>query len=300
MTDSSGQAASTLTLGSQPGTNTVEVIVAGLKPIIFTAFGEAIPQTLTKVSGDEQQGTVGAALAAPFVISVLDQNGVACVGATVTFTITTGEGALSVESATTDANGRAVTTLMLGSQPGPNAVEVTVEGLEPVTFTVTTQATPDFDGDGVTNFADFFLFADAFGSNDARFDLDGSGYVDFGDFFLFADAFGQPARAKLLALARERIGLPDEPQLQQNTPNPFNSQTVIPYFLRKPGLTRMEVFALTGQRVAVLDQGHKKAGIHRLHWDGRDSEGRPLASGIYLYRLVTAEDVLTRKLTLLR
>ena len=196
-TDSSGQAESTLTLGSQPGTNTVEVIVAGLKPIIFTAFGEAMPQTLTKVSGDEQQGTVGAALAAPFVISVLDQNGVAYAGATVTFTITTGEGALLVESATTNANGRAASTLMLGSQPGPNAVEVIVEGLEPVTFTVTAQATPDFDGNGVVGFADFMQFAAQFGLSqsdtgyDARYDLDGDGTIGFGDFVIFANAFGK-------------------------------------------------------------------------------------------------------------
>ena len=98
----------------------------------------------------------------------------------------------------------------------------------------------------------------------------------------------------------ELIGLPHGPQLQQNAPNPFNSQTIFSYFLPEPGLARLEVFALTGQRVAVLHQGHHSAGIHRLHWDGHDHQGRPLASGIYLYRLVTAEGVLTRKLVLLR
>ena len=137
--------------------------------VVIYGPAQAIPRTLTMVSGDEQQGTVGAALAAPFVISVLDQNGVAYAGATVTFTITTGEGALLVESATTDANGRAVTTLMLGSQPGPNAVEVTVEGLEPVIFTVTAQATPDFDGNGVVGFADFVQFAQQFGYDAPEF-----------------------------------------------------------------------------------------------------------------------------------
>ena len=60
------------------------------------------------------------------------------------------------------------------------------------------------------------------------------------------------------------------------------------------------MFALTGQRVAVLNEGPQPAGHHRLHWDGRDRAGRPLASGTYLYRLVTGEGVLTRKLTLLR
>ena len=62
----------------------------------------------------------------------------------------------------------------------------------------------------------------------------------------------------------------------------------------------MEVFALTGQRVAVVHHGPKKAGVHQAHWDGRDSKGRPLASGVYLYQLVTNESVQARKLTLLR
>ena len=161
-------------------------------------------------------------------------------------------------------------------------------------------AATDFDGDGKTDFVDFFLFADAYGGTDARFDLDGSGTVDFVDFFQFVDAFGSSGQAKLLAMAREMLGLPSETELQQNAPNPFNSETVISWFLLRPGPVRLEVFALTGQRVAELHQGREKAGRHRVHWDGRDDEGRPLASGVYLYRLVTNEAVLTRKLTLLR
>ena len=60
------------------------------------------------------------------------------------------------------------------------------------------------------------------------------------------------------------------------------------------------VYALTGQRVAVLSRGPHKAGLYRFHWDGRDDHGRPMASGVYLYRLVTPQGVHTRKLTLLR
>ena len=52
------------------------------------------------------------------------------------------------------------------------------------------RAATDFNGDGRTDFADFFLFADAYGSTDPRFDLDGNGRVDFADFFRFVDAFG--------------------------------------------------------------------------------------------------------------
>ena len=100
--------------------------------------------------------------------------------------------------------------------------------------------------------------------------------------------------------AKALSGLPTELQLQQNAPNPFNSQTILPYFLPKSGPARLEVFTVTGQRVAVLREGPQQAGYHRFHWNARDAEGRPLASGMYLYRLVTAEGVLTRKLVLLR
>lgn len=53
-----------------------------------------------------------------------------------------------------------------------------------------THAPTDFNGDGRTDFADFFLFADAYGGTDPRFDLDGNGRVDFADFFKFVDGFG--------------------------------------------------------------------------------------------------------------
>ncbi|MDE2813956.1 MAG: fibronectin type III domain-containing protein, partial [Gemmatimonadota bacterium] len=112
-------------------------------------------------------------------------------------------------------------------------------------------------------------------------------------------AFIGEAQAKLVTM-EDRLGVLDIPQLQQNAPNPFNSQTVLSYFLPTAGPARVEVFALTGQRVATLRQGPQSAGHHRLHWNGLDAEGRPLASGIYLYRLATDFGVLTRKLMLLR
>ena len=312
-TDTQGRASTTLTLGRQPGTNTVratltaiatvgggKVYVTGFPPVTFTAVGLAVPQSLTKLSGDEQQAAAGAQLAEPLVVSVEDQNGEAYPGAVVTFAILGEGGTLSAVSDTTDAEGRAATTLTLGEEYGTYSVVATVADLEPVSFSATAKATPDFDGDGEVGFGDFFLFAEAFGGSDPRFDLDASGSVDFADFFLFAEHFGQPARAKLVALARELIGLPEGPQLRQNAPNPFNSQTVIPWFVLQPGSARLEVFAVTGQRVAVLHQGPQKAGLYRLRWDGRDDQGRPLASGVYVYRLVTAAGAQTRKFTLLR
>ena len=253
ITDANGQAATRLTLGSNPGTHTVEVSVLGLEPETFTATAtaQAIPYSLAKVCGEDQEGTAGQRLAKPLVVFVSDENGAAIAGVAVSFAVTAGGGMFWAITDTTNATGRARTYLTLGSELGTNAVEATVEGLAPVTFTATGQELA---------LASFF---DAFR---------GSG--------------------KLAAL-------PDSPQLAQNAPNPFNNQTVLAYFLPAAGPVRLEVFSLTGQRVAVLRQGPQQAGYHRLHWNGHDDAGHLVASGMYLYRLVTDEVVLTRKLMLL-
>ena len=90
------------------------------------------PQTLEKISGDNQQSSVGSALANPFVVEVRDQNGNPLPGVPVRIVVTEGNGKLSgkfnVQNTTTDATGRAQITLTLGLDPGKNAVEVSVEG----------------------------------------------------------------------------------------------------------------------------------------------------------------------------
>ena len=112
------------------------------------ATGEqAMPHTLTKFSGDGQEGQVGEPLAKPFVVSVLDQNGSAFAGAVVSFSVTAGGGTLSSTTAATNAKGQARSTLTLGPDPETNTVTATVAGLEPVTFTAKGQATTDSDGE---------------------------------------------------------------------------------------------------------------------------------------------------------
>ena len=159
-----------------------------------------------------------------------------------------------------------------------------------------TVAAADFDGDGEVGFSDFSLFAEAFGGDDPRFDLDGNGVVDFADFFLFADHFGQTERSKLLAMAREMIGLPDGLQLQQNAPNPFNSRTVISYFLLTPGAVRLEIYNALGQPVRMLVDEFQNAGRHQAYWDARDERGATVAAGVYLSRLQHPDGAQTRRL----
>ena len=93
--------------------------------------------------------------------------------------------------------------------------------------------------------------------------------------------------------------------LYNNAPNPFNPATVVRFSLPDDGAAQLTVYNLLGQEVAVLTSGLKTAGEHAVRWDGRDLQGRPAASGVYFYRLVTVgavgqSVVLTRKMTLLR
>ena len=103
------------------------------------------PITLAKISGDNQRGASGEALTNPFVVEVRDKNGVVA-GFPVRFTVTAGEGKLSGrfsgENATTDANGRAQSTLTLGDYSGTNTVEAaSVAGLK-VAFSAVGVGTP--------------------------------------------------------------------------------------------------------------------------------------------------------------
>ena len=132
-TDTNGRAESTLTLGPNLGPNTVEVSATGIKvPVTFNAEGVGTPTRPLKLSGDDQQGPSGTQLAEPFVVEVRDQYDNPLPDVEVTFKVTAGGGTLSPQSTKTDADGRAESTLTLGSNPGINTVSVFVAGIEEV------------------------------------------------------------------------------------------------------------------------------------------------------------------------
>ena len=110
------------------------------------------PQTLEKISGDNQQGALSAVLANPYVVEVRDQHGNPLQGAQVTFTVDAGDGKLggrfSVENVATDAHGRAQSTFRLGSNAGANIVSASIGEME-VIFNATgieTSITPVIGG----------------------------------------------------------------------------------------------------------------------------------------------------------
>ena len=88
--------------------------------------------------------------------------------------------------------------------------------------------------------------------------------------------------------------------LHQNHPNPFNPSTRIDFSLDRAVRATLAVYDVSGRRVQTLVSRELPAGSHSAEWDGRDLQGRPVASGIYLIRLTAGERSLTQKAVLLK
>jgi hypothetical protein len=90
-------------------------------------------------------------------------------------------------------------------------------------------------------------------------------------------------------------GLPEQYTLAQNYPNPFNPATTIEYSLPQADRVKLEVFNVLGQRVSMLVNEWKSAGVHRVTFDAA-----ALPSGVYFYRFSYSQGVATKKMTLLK
>lgn len=95
-------------------------------------------------------------------------------------------------------------------------------------------------------------------------------------------------------------GTPAVTRILPNAPNPFNPRTEIRFELAKAGQARLNIYDVTGRLVKTLHDGHLEAARHTLTWKGRDNGGRPVASGVYYLRMITAEGVEHRKMMLVK
>jgi aminopeptidase N len=88
--------------------------------------------------------------------------------------------------------------------------------------------------------------------------------------------------------------------LGQNYPNPFNPTTTITFGLSREHLVLLQIFDVNGTLVKTLERGRLEPGTYKVEWNGTNEAGRPVSSGIYLYRLTTENTVRSRKMVLLR
>ena len=83
-------------------------------------------------------------------------------------------------------------------------------------------------------------------------------------------------------------------------PNPFNARTIIEYLLPQKGNVRVRIFNLAGKEVWASREGVKKPGKYSFRWDGMDRIGHPVSSGIYVLQIEVDNQVLNRKVTLVK
>ncbi|MEM8889981.1 MAG: T9SS type A sorting domain-containing protein [Bacteroidota bacterium] len=105
-----------------------------------------------------------------------------------------------------------------------------------------------------------------------------------------------------LYIVSESIALSNGPQfnplgleLAESFPNPFSDQLRITYSLDQPGELRVSILDLRGRMIHKLYESKQYPGAHQLLWEGEDTNGRKVSSGIYLIRFQTDEFQLSRR-----
>jgi flagellar hook assembly protein FlgD len=90
------------------------------------------------------------------------------------------------------------------------------------------------------------------------------------------------------SVADNTSSLPTEYALNQNYPNPFNPSTVIEYAIptfHNSQNVKLEIYNTLGQKVRTLVDKEQTAGRYQVEWDGKNDIGKPVTSGLYVYRI---------------
>ena len=99
--------------------------------------------------------------------------------------------------------------------------------------------------------------------------------------------------------------LPEHTRLLQNYPNPFNPETWIPFELNQDSEVSLIIYDIAGHQIRRLDLGFQPAGTYlqrerAIYWDGRNTSGESVSSGVYFYRLQAGDYSQTRKMVILK
>jgi flagellar hook assembly protein FlgD len=85
-----------------------------------------------------------------------------------------------------------------------------------------------------------------------------------------------------------------------NYPNPFNSNTIIPFYLKHKNPVQLTIYNLRGELIAKLTDDYFTSGYHSITWDGRDQSGRLSPAGVYFAEIRVEGQVHVRKMMYLK
>jgi flagellar hook assembly protein FlgD len=88
--------------------------------------------------------------------------------------------------------------------------------------------------------------------------------------------------------------------LSQNHPNPFNLRTTLQYGLPDRAEVVLVIYDILGKQIRTLFHGVEEAGVKSVIWDGTDDLGRPVHTGVYLYKIHAGDFTQSHKLLLLK
>ena len=109
------------------------------------------------------------------------------------------------------------------------------------------------------------------------------------------------------AIITVEVGVPEAFALNQNFPNPFNPSTTINYQISTAALndalateTTLTIFNILGARVLTLINEEQGTGFYSVVWNGKDSDGLQVPSGVYIYQLTAGSFKETKKMLLIQ
>ena len=95
-------------------------------------------------------------------------------------------------------------------------------------------------------------------------------------------------------------GLPNEFVIEDAYPNPFNPTTRIRYGLSTPSAVNVAIYDMTGRLVSKYKIGDKAPGWHEFTWQGNDSHGQRVSTGMYLVTMRAGNSIQKQKVTFLK
>jgi hypothetical protein len=103
-----------------------------------------------------------------------------------------------------------------------------------------------------------------------------------------------------LSISQVGTVLPEEFSIAQNFPNPFNPVTSITFDVAEMDEISLIVYDLTGKEVAMLVSGTYTPGTYKVEWNAVNNAGDGIVSGMYIYRYISSEKAITRKMLYLK
>jgi len=136
--------------------------------------------------------------------------------------------------------------------------------------------------------------------NAALVGTDGKPLGDLNWYPEYAERWDMTGWGREMAVKEMGKSVPETFSLEQNYPNPFNLETRIRFTLPNAGNVKLTVYNIRGERVKTLVDRHKPAGIYYVRWNGTNSEGKEMASGVYFYKLQMGSNVQVKRMLLMK